>query len=670
VNLQGVNLQGVNLSGTTLNGSTETGTNLAGNSVVGTTLNATALAGSSTGRNIHNLGGSINGMLYSAEDLWAPKTGQCIVVGIGSTAFAKLLRQQTLNAKISVALGRLPWSFSDIGGAPWRAWEAVVWGDKTYCVFVMAAPSEATWPGVAGFIKSVFRWNAPPTQKMEISGIEASAPHDPSLRTAIDSYDGMMNAAALWGGGSLTDLAFMAGEAGLVSATTNNQAVLVDFATWVQDKNKNPLVLGNVTATSPPTFAEALYVVLDNGDGSVQVVLDDSAARARAMPGTMTNSVVDLNTAYQAYLGGMGLKPIPRRCGGAQFLKTWYNEPVPPGKCDDGLSWNPGFCDMGTAAWSTVAGTTAPMNGYMQLTKAGGGYRRGLPQTDGSCGTMKTVLSETYVHMWERNYDMTPSASCVPESNATFCGRRAFNCGPFTGTDNCGNQRTVSNCGVCVSPATCGGDGRPNVCGRPTTRIYEAEAPGNTLNGSAYVYACPQAYTKPIGANDPELVPGTCSGGARVRYLGNGSTNHVVVNNVNVATTTMYTMTVHASSSVTRTLYASVNGATGIALQIAGSTGTGTAVSTNIPLRAGNNTIKFYNSTAPAPDLDRIKISVPGPACTLETNAAFCARLARNCGPVTGTDNCGNPRTVSSCGTCVAPQTCGGGGQANVCGSR
>ena len=55
-------------------------------------------------------------------------------------------------------------------------------------------------------------------------------------------------------------------------------------------------------------------------------------------------------------------------------------------------------------------------------------------------------------------------------------------------------------------------------------------------------------------------------------------------------------------------------------------------------------------------------------ACVPETNPAFCARLAKNCGSVTGTDNCGAPRTVSSCGTCAAPQTCGGGGTANVCG--
>ena len=36
---------------------------------------------------------------------------------------------------------------------------------------------------------------------------------------------------------------------------------------------------------------------------------------------------------------------------------------------------------------------------------------------------------------------------------------------------------------------------------------------------------------------------------------------------------------------------------------------------------------------------------------------------------MTGTDNCGNARTVSNCGTCASPSTCGGDGRANICGS-
>ncbi|MCU0696314.1 MAG: hypothetical protein MUC96_07290 [Myxococcaceae bacterium] len=53
--------------------------------------------------------------------------------------------------------------------------------------------------------------------------------------------------------------------------------------------------------------------------------------------------------------------------------------------------------------------------------------------------------------------------------------------------------------------------------------------------------------------------------------------------------------------------------------------------------------------------------------CAPETDAAFCSRLGKNCGAVTGFDRCGASRTVN-CGTCSGANTCGGGGQANVCG--
>jgi formylglycine-generating enzyme required for sulfatase activity len=45
-------------------------------------------------------------------------------------------------------------------------------------------------------------------------------------------------------------------------------------------------------------------------------------------------------------------------------------------------------------------------------------------------------------------------------------------------------------------------------------------------------------------------------------------------------------------------------------------------------------------------------------------------RLGKNCGMVTGNDNCGRPRTVMSCGTCVAPFSCGANGTVNVCECR
>ena len=42
-------------------------------------------------------------------------------------------------------------------------------------------------------------------------------------------------------------------------------------------------------------------------------------------------------------------------------------------------------------------------------------------------------------------------------------------------------------------------------------------------------------------------------------------------------------------------------------------------------------------------------------------------RLGKTCSLVSGNDNCGNPR-AANCGACALPQTCGGSGQPYVCG--
>jgi len=47
--------------------------------------------------------------------------------------------------------------------------------------------------------------------------------------------------------------------------------------------------------------------------------------------------------------------------------------------------------------------------------------------------------------------------------------------------------------------------------------------------------------------------------------------------------------------------------------------------------------------------------------CTAETDTVFCSRLGKNCNSLTGTDNCGNSRTVSICGTCPTGYTCPSG---------
>jgi uncharacterized protein YjbI with pentapeptide repeats len=463
-NLAGTNLSGKNLAGSNLAGSNLAGTNLSGNNLAGTNLSGTNLAGTNSGSNIHALAGSMTGMLYSGEDLYKPtaangtNSSQCVVMGIGSTAFSKLLGQQSTNAKLNVALGKLPWAFSNAAGGPKAldAWEAVVWGDKSYCVFVMAVPPSTAWSGVAGFIKAIFRWNAPMTQSMDISGIEASASVDSTLDKNITTYTGMMNAAAKWRAGTLTAKTHMAGETGFITATTNNQSVMVDFSAWAQDNNKNAMVLGNVQASSPPTYAESVYITLDNGDGTVQVIIDDGTMGLSAanMPAGITNSNNDLGNAYAAFQSGQTtLKPTPLRCAGALSLSQRFGEPVPAGKCDSGIIWpnHIANCIAGYDRWSTVSGTTAPMSGYMALTHPGGGYTRALSIGAG-CAPAKTVLSETYVHMWETNYSL---ATCTPKT----CASLGKNCGVVP--NGCAG---MLNCGSCSTGSSCGGGGTANVC--------------------------------------------------------------------------------------------------------------------------------------------------------------------------------------------------------------
>lgn len=48
--------------------------------------------------------------------------------------------------------------------------------------------------------------------------------------------------------------------------------------------------------------------------------------------------------------------------------------------------------------------------------------------------------------------------------------------------------------------------------------------------------------------------------------------------------------------------------------------------------------------------------------CSVETDAALCARLGRSCDGVTAADLCGVTRTIGSCGTCTSPRTCNSSG--------
>jgi alpha-galactosidase len=132
---------------------------------------------------------------------------------------------------------------------------------------------------------------------------------------------------------------------------------------------------------------------------------------------------------------------------------------------------------------------------------------------------------------------------------------------------------------------TCAGSGSP-------TTTAEAEAAGNTLAGQAASTAC-----------------AACSGGAKVRFIGNGAANSVTIP-VTATTAGSRQLTIQYTVDGTRSFFVSVNGGTATEMALSGTSWATPATSTaTVTLAAGSNTIRFSNDTGWAPDLDVIAIS-------------------------------------------------------------
>jgi Alpha galactosidase A/Alpha galactosidase C-terminal beta sandwich domain/Carbohydrate binding module (family 35) len=137
--------------------------------------------------------------------------------------------------------------------------------------------------------------------------------------------------------------------------------------------------------------------------------------------------------------------------------------------------------------------------------------------------------------------------------------------------------------------------GGPNVdyleAAPPAPASTTVEAESGTLSGAARLASC-----------------SACSGGQKVGFIGNGSTNHVTLS-VTAATSGTRQMTIAGLVDGTRTFFVSVNGGAGIQVPMTGTSfATPITTSINVTLNAGTNTIRFYNDTAYAPDLDKIDV--------------------------------------------------------------
>ena len=119
------------------------------------------------------------------------------------------------------------------------------------------------------------------------------------------------------------------------------------------------------------------------------------------------------------------------------------------------------------------------------------------------------------------------------------------------------------------------------------------EAETGALSGAAVIASC-----------------ASCSGGSAVGYIGNGTANYVTLT-VNAGASGNQSLTIYGLVSGTRSFSVSVNGGPAQVVSMTGTSWTTpfAASPITVALNAGSNTIRFYNDSAYAPDLDRIVVS-------------------------------------------------------------
>jgi hypothetical protein len=104
---------------------------------------------------------------------------------------------------------------------------------------------------------------------------------------------------------------------------------------------------------------------------------------------------------------------------------------------------------------------------------------------------------------------------------------------------------------------------------------------------------------------------GPCSGGEKVRNIGGSPDAAVLFEDVTVDQAGQYTLYIDFTVNGDRSYFVSVNGAAPVEVKVSG-LGNNTPYTTTVPvtLAAGANTIKLYNDSAGAPDLDRISLGL------------------------------------------------------------
>jgi hypothetical protein len=255
-----------------------------------------------------------------------------------------------------------------------------------------------------------------------------------------------------------------------------------------------------------------------------------------------------------------------------------------------------GFAKAGIIVRNDMTGSGTTPEGVILFESPSGGIQL---EWDNNSGTFIDAV--------------TPANGTIPESlpvwlelvrnGSSYTGYYSFDGADWlaVGTASVPGQAATQDAGMFVTSHAAGSPGQVTFNGfsvsasaatPPLATSYEAESPANTLAGGAVVQSCP-----------------TCSGGAKVGFVGEGGT--LTFNDIDVASAGTYQVTIVYCSGEARPAMVSVNGGAPQALSFA-STGSFTTTGTmTIPLTlsAGTNTIEFGDPTAYTPDFDRIIVA-------------------------------------------------------------
>jgi len=131
-----------------------------------------------------------------------------------------------------------------------------------------------------------------------------------------------------------------------------------------------------------------------------------------------------------------------------------------------------------------------------------------------------------------------------------------------------------------VVPGTGGGGGS----------TVEAEA--GAIAGAARVASC-----------------SACSGGQKVGFIGNGAANFVTLN-VTPSAAGSRTLTIVYTLNGSRSFFVSVNGGAAVEVPLTGTSfATPSTKTITVTMNAGSNSVKLFNNSAFAPDLDKISVN-------------------------------------------------------------